>query len=334
MYFIPKFSNFTYEKSELDKPAFSIITPTYRRPLLLKRAIISVINQTFGDYEHIIIDDANDPETELLVKGFGDKRIIFHQHKSPRGAAGGYNTGIKLSCGNFILFLDDDDEYLPPFLDKMYYHFSHSDPKVGFVWAGISRIRDTDSGEILINSKVWPSRFSEKETGLVEATAIGNNVGLCVRKRCIDTIGLYDESIIMGHDTDFLFRLAKKFDFETIPEILVKIHFHGYSQLTNEKNNLVRLELLEKILKKHQDILKEFPKLYHVHYRAVANLCYSLKLKQKGRKTLVSIIKNTPFNILYFIDILTYELFGKDTLSFYYEGRLRKFVHFLKGKKL
>jgi glycosyltransferase involved in cell wall biosynthesis len=318
--------------SENNLPVFSIITPTYRRPILLKRAIISVINQTFGNYEHIIIDDGNDFETELLVKGFGDKRIIFHQHQSPRGAAGGYNTGIKLSNGEFILFLDDDDEYLSTFLEKMNNHFSHSNPNVGFVWTGISRIRDTDSGEILIDSKVWPSRFSTKELGLVEATAIGNNVGVCVRKSCIDAIGLYDESIIMGHDTEFLFRLAKNFDFETIPEILVKIHFHGLSQLTNEKNNLARLELREKILEKHQDMLKEFPKLYSVHYKVVVSLCYNLKLKQKGRKTLLSIIKNTPFNILSFTDLLTYELSGKDTVGFYYESRLRKFVHLLKGK--
>jgi glycosyltransferase involved in cell wall biosynthesis len=318
--------------SDINKPVFSIITPTYRRPLLLKRAIISVINQTFGNYEHIIIDDGNDPESELLVNGFEDKRIIFRQHQSPRGAAGGYNTGINLSNGEFILFLDDDDEYLPTFLDKMYNHFSHSDPNVGFVWAGISRIRDTISGEEVIDSQVWPSRFPTKELGMVEATSIGNNVGVCVRKWCIDAIGLYDESIIMGHDTDFLFRLARKFDFETVPEILVKIHFHGHSQLTNKKNNLVRLELREKILKNHQDLLKEFPKLYHVHYRTVVNLCYSLNLRQKGRKTLLSIIKNTPLNILHYTDLLTYELFGKDTLSLYYDSWLRKFLHILKGK--
>lgn len=318
--------------SKLFKPVFSIVTPTCRRPLLLKRAILSVMNQTFTDYEHIIIDDANDPETELLVKGFGDKRIIFHQHLSPKGAAGGYNTGIKLSSGRFILFLDDDDEYLPTFLEKMYNHISDTDPETGFVWTGVLRVEDRVTGENLLSSEIWPSRFPNKEAGLVEATSIGNGYGVCVKKECIDSIGLYDESLIMGHDTEFLFRLAGKFDFETIPEVLVKLHQHNSVQLTNERNNFVRLQLREKILDRHRELLKAYPKLYHVHYRVVANLCYKLKLKQKGRETLLSIIRNTPFNFLNFTDLISYELTGKDTISFYYGSRLRKFVHLIKMK--
>jgi glycosyltransferase involved in cell wall biosynthesis len=328
-----EFSNFTQAISEINRPVFSIITPTCRRLLLLERTLISVMNQTFRDYEHIVIDDANDLETEILVKRFGDKRIIFHQHLSPRGAAGGYNTGIKLSSGKFILFLDDDDEYLPSFLKKMYDHFSNTNPKTGFVWTGISRIEDTDNGEKHLYSKTWPSRFLSREEGLVEATSIGNGYGVCVRKECIDSIGLYDESLVMGHDTDFLFRLAGKFDFETISEVLVKLHQHNSSQLTNERNNFIRLQLREEILHRHLKLLKAFPKLFHVHYRVVANLCYNLKLRQKGRKTLLSIIKNTPFSILNYTDLFTYELVGKDTISFYYGSSLRKVVHLLKGKK-
>jgi glycosyltransferase involved in cell wall biosynthesis len=318
--------------SEINQPVFSIITPTYRRPLLLKRAIISVINQTLGDYEHIIIDDGNDPETELIVMGFGDKRIIFRQHLSPRGAAGSYNSGIKLSRGRFILFLDDDDEYLPTFLQRMYDHISNTDPKIGFVWTGIIRVEDTNDGEKILSSKIWPPRFLKKELGLVEATSIGNGFGVCVKKECIDIIGLYDESLIMGHDTEFLFRLAGKFDFETIPEVLVKLHQHSSSRLTHERNNFVRLILREQILNRHQELLKAFPKLYNVHYRVIAWLCYNLKMRQKGRKTLLSIIKNTPFNILNFTDILTYELAGKDTISFYYDSRLRKLVRLFKSE--
>jgi hypothetical protein len=72
--------------------------------------------------------------------------------------------------------------------------------------------------------------------------------------------------------------------------------------------------------------------LYYVHYKEVVDLCYNLKLKQKGRKTMLSIIKNTPFRILNIADLLFYELFGKNTVNFYQGSRFRKLVHFLKRK--
>jgi glycosyltransferase involved in cell wall biosynthesis len=317
----------------INQPLFSIITPTNKRTLLLKRTIDSVRNQSFKDYEHLIIDDANDLETLNLVNGFGDKKIVYYPHINPRGAAGAYNTGIRISRGKFILFLDDDDEYLPSFLDKMFIHFTHCGKNIGFVWAGISRIRDTDAGEELITSKIWPSEFSTKEEGLVNATSIGNGFGVCVRKKCIDETGLYDESLMIGEDTDFLFRLAGKFDFETIPEVLVKIHQHGSTQLTDEKHYRIRIELKEKILARHNELLIKYPKLYYVHYKTLADFCYILKLKQKGRKTVFSIIRHTPFRFKYFIDLLFYEITGKDTAGFYYGSKLNEFVRFLTRKQ-
>lgn len=317
--------------SENNLPVFSIITPTCRRPLLLIRTIKSVINQTFTDYEHIIIDDADDAETESIVYGFGDKRIIFKQHHNPRGAAGAYNTGIKISRGRFILFLDDDDEYLPTLLEKMFDRFTKAEQNVGFIWTGISRILDTENGENVLYSKVWPSQYPGKELGLCEATSIGNGFGVCVRRKCIDVIGLYDESLKIGEDTDFLFRLAGNFDFETIPEVLVKIHQHDLSQLTDEKNFNIRLKQREEILERYLDLLHTFPKLFVVHYKAVAVLCYSLKLKQKGRKIMFSIIKKSPFNFMGYIDLFFFELTGKDTANFYNITRLRKVMLYLKS---
>jgi glycosyltransferase involved in cell wall biosynthesis len=317
---------------DLTQPAFSIITPTARRPLLLERNINSVKNQTYTDYEHIIIDDVTDKETDDLIKRISDKKIIFLQHETPRGAAGGYNSGIKIAKGRFILFLDDDDEYLPCFLEKMYERFSACNDNVGFIWTGISRILDTDEGEKLLFSRIWPDRFPTREEGLVNATSIGNGFGVCVRKSCIDSIGLYDETLMIGEDTDFLFRLVKQYDFETIPEVLVKIHQHGPSQLTDKKNYLVRLELREKILERYLDLLYEYPNLYYIHYKVVADFCYILKLKKKGRRTMKSIIKNTPFRLLNFIDFFFYEFSGKDMLSFYRDSRLKRFIHFVKGQ--
>ena len=317
--------------SELIKPVFSIITPTNKRPLLLKRTIDSVISQTFKDFEHIIIDDASDPETVRVINEYDDPRIVLLQHSTPKGAAGGYNTGIKIAQGNFILFLDDDDEYLPCLLEKMYHHFSKADQKIGFLWTGISKIADTDSGEYLLGTKVWPAKFPSKEKGLIAATSIGNGYGVCIRKECVEEVGFYDETISTGQDTDYLFRLARLYDFECISEVLVKIHQHGYSQLSGTKNDLVRLGFREKILEKNMDLLTLYPKLYNIHYNVVARLCYSLKMKNKGRKTMFSIIKTNPLNLLNYADLLLYELTGKDSGYFYRVSRLRRVVQFMKS---
>ncbi len=315
---------------DTNQPVFSIITPTYKRSSLLKRCISSVIGQTFKDYEHIIVDDANDPETGEVIRSFGNDKLVLTQHATQKGAAGGRNSGILLSRGKFILFLDDDDEYLPLFLERMNFQFSLADAKVGFVWTGVYMVEDIDKGEKPLLVKIWPSKFKTKELGLVAATTIGNGYGLCVRKECFNTIGLYDESIIMGHDADLLFRLVRHFDFETIPQPLVRIHQHGTSQLTNERNNLHRLDLREKILQKNLDLLNKFPKLYFVHYKHIADLSYNLNLKGKGRQTMFDLIKHSPSRILNYVDLIFYELFGKDTKSFLYGSRLRRLVQLMK----
>lgn len=313
-------------------PVFSIITPTFRRPLLLKRNILSVKNQTFENYEHIIIDDANDQDTAFTVNEFNDEKIVFHQHLTNKGAAGSYNTGIKASRGRFILFLDDDDEYLPCFLKKVHDRFLHSSQNIGFIWTGISRIKDTVTGEKLLFSLIWPSRFLTKVEGLVAATSIGNGFGVCVRKDCFETIGIYDESLTVCEDTDLLFRLAQNFDFETIPEVLVKIHQHGNTQLTSDNNYLSRAEGKEIILNRYHDFIAQSPELYYAHYKAYADLCYKSGLKRKGRKSMFSIIRKTPLKILNFTDLLSYEVTGKETTNTYCGIKLRTIVRFLKGK--
>ncbi len=314
------------------QPVFSIITPTFKRPGLLKRAIESVKNQSFSDYEHIIIDDANDQETEKVVNSFNDRKILFHRHTVRRGAAGGYNSGIKLSHGKFILFLDDDDEYLPSFLETVHTQFVQSDKETGFIWTGVSIVKDNKSGETELFSKLWPAVFKDKEAGLIAATTIGNGYGLCVRRECTESIGVFDESIPMGHDADFLFRLVRNYSFRTIPQVLVKIHHHNISQLTDESNNLLRLELREKILSRNIDLLNQYPELYHIHFKHIADLSYSLDLKRKGRAAMSGLIRRFPLRISDYADLLTYELFGKDFLTTFYLRKLKRFIGSIKRK--
>ena len=306
-------------------PLFSIITPTCKRPEFLKRNIRSVLNQTFKDYEHIIVDDAGDLDIPALKNEFGDQRLIFIQNNRSEGAAGAYNAGIIQSRGEFILFLDDDDEYLPHFLERMYSRFSESYKDLGFAWCGISRIKDTSSGEVALFTLSWPSSFSNKEDGLVAATSIGNGFGVCIRKKCFDRIGLYDETLKVSEDTDLLFRLAQNFYFQTIPEVLVKIHQHGMTQLTRDENFRERIVGKEIILERYNEVLRDYPKLFSVHWNAYADLCYKSGLKKKARKAVFSIMKTNPSRILTYADFIAFELTRNNFMNTYF-GKAVKWI--------
>ncbi|MFW5674569.1 MAG: glycosyltransferase family 2 protein, partial [Rikenellaceae bacterium MAG02] len=93
---------------------FSVVLPAYNTPPdILRRAIDSVLNQTYPYFELIIVDDGSEPSLEPIVKEYTDERIIFIQHPENRGAGAAHNTGIKASKYDWIAFICHDDEWLP-----------------------------------------------------------------------------------------------------------------------------------------------------------------------------------------------------------------------------
>jgi glycosyltransferase involved in cell wall biosynthesis len=301
-------------------PIFSIITPTNKRPVLLKRNIESIRRQSFQDWEQIIVDDANDPETKKLVESFADPRIKYFVHQSPKGAAGAYNTGIKNANGKYINFLDDDDEYLDGILEKTKQTFDTATNDPGFVWTGITRVMDTKEGEEELRTKVWPSDFYNLVHGLMVSTAIGNGFGLSVKRTCLKNTGLYDESFKVSEDTEFMIKLSKRFNFRTVPEVLVKIHHHGEGQLTHEKYSMIKWESYGKLIKRHRHFLASYWDVYYMHHQVYTGLCFQVHNKWAGFKSLMWLIRLFPKRRIAWLDLLSYLLDGKD----YNSGRIKR----------
>jgi len=299
------------KRDDILKPAFTIITPTFKRKKLLKRCIESIFSQTYQNFEHIIIDDADDKNVAKMVKETNDKRIRYYAMKKNAGVAKARNTGIQMALGKYICFLDDDDAYYPGYLGKVYDLFQQNDNKIGFIWTGIKKIDSSVDNEKILLNKKWPSGFDSNETGLAVASSIGSGYGVCVQKKCIEEIGLFDEKLEVSEDTDLMIRLAQTYEFKTVPEILVNIYKHSDKQLSDDKNSSKKWHSYKLIMKRHSEFLNKYAPVLHSHTKAYAGLCYGLNKKWTGRRSVLNLIVRHPWNAIFYKDFIAFELFGK-----------------------
>ena len=116
----------------------SIVIPTYNRESFIKKALDSVMEQTFRDFEVVVIDDGSTDRTKDIVSGYGDNVHYYYQEN--RGIAGARNPGIKKSTGDYIAFLDSDDYWIPEKLQRQLALF-HEHPEYGMVASCCASVR-------------------------------------------------------------------------------------------------------------------------------------------------------------------------------------------------
>src|SRR3990172_1498077 len=107
------------------------VIPTYNRAPLLPRAIRSVLAQTHRPIELLVVDDGSTDETEEVVRGLGEPCVRYIRHAQNLGQCAAINTGILASNGEFVSFLDSDDEWLPAMIQKQLDEFQRRDDRTG-----------------------------------------------------------------------------------------------------------------------------------------------------------------------------------------------------------
>lgn len=202
----------------------SVIIPTYGRPDHLERAIDSVLNQSFRDLELIVVDD-NNPESEaraetekiLSSRICQDNRVLYLKHPRNLNGAVARNTGIRISKGQYIAFLDSDDEYFLDRIEKCVSVLDDADSCVAGVYTGCEfreggktrrRFSGVHSGNFLVETLSTRFMF-----------CTGSNI--FVRSGVIRDLDGFDESFSRHQDYEFLVRLFEKYSLIAIPEILV-----------------------------------------------------------------------------------------------------------------
>jgi glycosyltransferase involved in cell wall biosynthesis len=239
----------------------SVVIPVFNRPAAVRRAINSVLAQTFQDFEIIVVDDASTDATAVAVTALSDPRIRLVRHDRNRGGSAARNTGIEASSAPYVAFLDSDDEWLPTKLESQLELFRRSGDRVGLAYCGIERMLadGTIVGQI-------PQRCEDLARRLLRENVIGGTSVGMVRRQVFDEIGGFDDALPATQDLDLWLRICEQFSADFVPEILVRIWQENDTRITASVPALIRGRLL--FCEKHRQKLMQY-RLLHLWFREV-----------------------------------------------------------------
>jgi glycosyltransferase involved in cell wall biosynthesis len=269
----------------------SVIIPVRNRDKLIERAVRSVLTQTYPVFEIIIVDDGSTDSTPSTVARLAqeDERIHFLQHAVSRGAQAARNTGIRAAKGEWIAFLDSDDQWLPKSLEtrvqvamKNGLHVVHSECYVLRPEATESRL----FGVPRMQDEVY-KQLLHRPGPMFQ--------GLLVSKEALARIGLLDEAIMAYQEWDTAIRLAKYYEFGLVPEPTF-IYDCSFAD-SMSKNAIQDAKGYEQVFRKHSWSIFWFlgPKALARNYHEAAHLYIVAKDEDNARRCLMKAFLLWPF---------------------------------------
>lgn len=202
----------------------SVTIPAYNYANYLPSAIQSVLNQSYPDFELLIVDDGSTDNTSEVIRGFLHNPKVRHVYQENQGLAAARNTGIRNTHGELVAFLDADDEWLEEKLERQV-EVMDSKPQVGLVYTDVYFI--SEQGESLLDRR-WAPRTKETmfEDLLFNNVVTGSASSSIVRRACLDRVGVFDETLRSLEDLDLWLRIAACFEFQRVDQPLTKIRHH------------------------------------------------------------------------------------------------------------
>ena len=287
----------------------SVIITCFGEPLLLERAIMSVANQTYTNWELIIVDD-NDPEsierksTETLLSGLRNSVSFRHiKHIANLNGSVARNTGFSHSKGKYIAFLDADDEFDTERLMICVTAIQSAKESYAGVYSGCTFLR---KGEVYAKCIRAPTgRFLKESLACVFKFYSGSN--LFVRASVYEELGGFDESLLRHQDYDFLVRLFEKYSLIGVERLLL----FKNNDNRNLPNATKMLEVKSYYLAKYASILNDINDyeksyVYYCHnlsmseiYASEGNLGESLKFFLKSAKHRIEILSAVRIIVKY-----------------------------------
>ncbi|CAK7053424.1 MAG: hypothetical protein EUB_00550 [Eubacterium sp.] len=266
-------------------PLISIVMPNYNGSAFLKDCIDSVLNQTYSNFEFIIVDDGSNDNSRLIIDSFQDSRLKKVYLEQNHHICYALNTGLEMISGEFIARIDSDDIWNLDKLEKQL-EYMLKNPECGacFSWVNI-----IDENNQIVNDiyqeiyRMFQPQFSTRKEWLNYFVFYGNclsHPSAFIRRSVIENIGNYNYALVQAQDFELWIRIVLKYPIYVLPEHLVQYRWYDSDNKissNNEKSNtrfynefmLITYRLLENIPKK---IFIECFQEYFIYNKAHSDL--------------------------------------------------------------
>jgi glycosyltransferase involved in cell wall biosynthesis len=212
---------------------FTVIIPLYNKEKYIKNAIESVLNQTFTDFEILIIDDFSSDKSAAIASKFVSEKVQLIYHEKNCGLSATRNTGIKKANSNYITYLDADDLWKPTFLESIF-QLIQNFPEARIFGTNYEEIWGTVIKNPLNGSEILPIDF----TGYINFFKINvkqgiyNHGSVCFHKEVYEKVGFYNEKINFSEDLDFNIRANYNFKLAYTNSIQMRYFMQTENQIT------------------------------------------------------------------------------------------------------
>jgi glycosyltransferase involved in cell wall biosynthesis len=245
--------------TEAPRPLVTAVVPTYNRALV-RRAVESVLKQSYGPIELVVVDDHSpEPATNHLAGLPTDSVAEFRvvRHETNQGGSAARNTGIEEANGEYVAF-DDDDRWLPERIERTVEAFER-DREVGFVYCDVYNLRE-DGREY--HGRCLHDDFT---AALSRGNVVGSTSAVAVRTSLARRVRL-DESMPAWQDLDWYLRLSLETKFAHVPEALVEYDFTSDGRVSEDFDRAQRA--YEQFVEKHAELAESYGWLFERRFRA------------------------------------------------------------------
>ena len=276
----------------MNPPTISVIIPTYNQAHYILESIRSVLNQTYPDFELIVVDDGSTDETPQSLALINDIRLQVIRQAN-KGLSAARNAGIKESTAPLITFLDSDDFFFPDKLAVLSKYLNNH-PNIGLVSGGTQYI-DQDGHQINQNIK-------SLENLTLSTLLVSNPVcvsAIMMRRSWIDQVGLFDETLKACEDWDLWQRLAYTgCQFASVEHIVVAYRYH-VGQMTNESDRMRKatLTVIDKFFRQTgipDEIIARKNSIYASALLKAAAYAYNANEHQKAQNDIIEAVRLNP----------------------------------------